>query len=98
MRRFKQLVLNVIDTAIVTFIILSLIAGILKTVVPGLATPLLPIPEASPYQPWKYRWVQVLEATQQRYLNLVLDPINYILFAYIFKRLSRKKLKQLISL
>jgi hypothetical protein len=98
MHRFKRLVLNVIATAIVTFIILSLIARILKTVVPGLATPLLPIPEASPYQPWKYRWVQLLEATQQRYLNLVLDPINYILFAYIFKWLSRKKLKQLISL
>jgi hypothetical protein len=98
MRRFKQLVLNVIATAIVTFIILSLIARILKTVAPELDTPLLPIPEASPYQPWKYRWVQLLGATQQRYLNLVLDPINYILFVYIFKWLSRKRLKQLISL
>jgi len=75
-----------------------LIARTLKTVVPELATPLLPIPETSPYQPWKSTWVQLLGATQLRYLNLVLNPINYILFAYIFKWLSRKRLKQLISL
>jgi hypothetical protein len=98
MHRFKQLVLNVIATAIVTFIILSLIARILKTVAPELDTLLLLIPQTSPYQPWKSTWVQLLGATQLRYLNLVLDPINYILFAYIFKWLSRKKLKQLISL
>jgi hypothetical protein len=97
MHRFKQLMLNVIATAIVTFIILSLIARILKTVAPELDAPLLPIPQTSPYQPWKSMWVQLLGATQLRYLNLVLDPLNYILFAYIFKWLSRRKLKQLIS-
>ena len=94
-----SLILNIIATAIAAFLATLLVSRILTYMFPAINNPLLPVPNVEEVPlTWGSRVYQTLSKSIVRYESLVLGPVNYILFAYIFKWLSRKKLKQLISL
>jgi len=98
MRRMTDLILNIIATAIAMFLVALLVSRILTYMFPAMNNPLLPVPSIEEVLlTWRSRVYQALSRSIPRYVSLVLGSVNYILFAYIFKWLSRKRLRQLIS-
>jgi hypothetical protein len=99
MCRMSDLILNIIATAIAVFLVTLLVSRMLTYMFPAMNNPLLPVPSVEEVPlTWRSRVYQALSRSIVRYGSLVLGPVNYIIFAYIFKWLSREKLKQLISL
>ena len=97
MRRYLRLLPNVVLTSIAVLILTSLTARVLLSLAPPLGSTLFPVPEVSPLQPWSYSWLEVLRSTMPRYYNLVIGPAHYLLYVYILKLVSRRKLEGLLQ-
>ena len=91
-----SLIPNIIATSIITWLITLMTALILIYLVPILNTPLISIPKPPPLG-WSERWFNTITHLMPRYFKLITDPLQYIMYAYIFLLISRRKLERLLA-
>jgi hypothetical protein len=92
MRENVDLIFDIIVTSIAVLIItLGLSTAIIMTA-PLLNNTLIPIAYPPPQAVWSSKWTEALDRMMPRYYHLIIGPFQYILYAYIFNKISYRKI------
>ena len=94
MRRNLGLFLHIIATSIITFILTTILAAGLIIIFPILREAILPIQNTSQIPPftWGGGWLEVLRSVMPRYIQLIAGPLYYLIYSYIFRKISMRVL------
>ncbi|MCI4457653.1 MAG: hypothetical protein JHC19_06245, partial [Desulfurococcaceae archaeon] len=89
-----DLIFDIIITSIAVLIItLGLSTAIIMTA-PLLNNTLIPIAYPPPQAVWSSKWTEALDRIMPRYYHLIIGPFQYILYAYIFNKISYRKIAE----
>jgi len=94
MRRDINLLPNILATSIVVWIITTLLTAALIYLIPFLSNTLIPVPRIPQdlLWSWRGRWYEALNNMMPKYYNLIAGPLQYLFYAYIFRKISMRKL------
>jgi hypothetical protein len=84
-RKEKLFALHAIWISFVVWLATTTLANIVSALVSLLKLPIIPLPQASPLQAWRYHWVKTVESLMPRIYSLLVDPLVYTLYAKIVK-------------
>jgi hypothetical protein len=97
MNRNLRLIKSILASTIVLWILSNLLAPLMVSIVPYLGNTILTLPEAMQYAVWGKKVFSTFNRLMPRYYNLILQPIQYLIYVYIFKKVSKNQLLKLAT-